>query len=763
MGNFVGKSIPRVDALEKVTGRTIFGADVKLPNMLFGKVLRSSLPHARITWMDTSRAKALRGVKAVITAQDIPHVRYGFSLKDQIVFAREKVRYVGEPLAAVAAEDEDVAQEAVSLIRVDYEELAPVYDAEEAMGDGAPIIHEELLSYELAVPQWNVIRYGNVCTEVSICRGMVDRAFDQAHLVIEDTFTTQVVHQGYIEPHALVASVDLQGNIAIWTSAQSPFGLRATLSQLLRMPLTKIRIIGTRVGGGFGGKFDPVIEHIGAFLAKASSRPIKMVMDRKEEFEASLPRHSSKIWIRSGVDEDGFLMARQAKIILDSGAYADFGPMTVSTAAGLILGLYRIPDVKAQGYCVYTNKIPCGACRAPSAPQTMFALESHTDNLAHELRMDPMEFRLKNVLQKGDLNPIGQPLNPIALKDTIKKAADPSLWSRKRERGRGIGMGCAQWFTAEFGSSACLKINEDGTITALIGSTDIGTGSDTIIAQIIAEEMDVPMENIKLTTSDTDTTPYDMGSGGSRVTYNMGSAIKKACQDAKAQLLTIASNLLEVAPEDLEIKDGWVRVRGFHEKAVPLTQVIMAGYSMMSGPIIGKGSFIRFSPRPKGDPEASKGLVIAPGIDLTCATHVVEVEVDDETGAVRLLNCTMAQDVGKALNPMGMEGQMEGGFLQGMGFALTEGYHFSDGRVLNPNFMDYKLPTSLDFPKMKDIFVEDFPSDGPYGVKGGGELPAVPVAGALANAIYDAVKVRIKELPITPEKIFMALKEKKRG
>ena len=758
----VGKRVPRVDAREKVTGEAIYAADIKLSNMLYGKILRSTHSHARIVKVDTTEALRLPGVKAVVTSKDLhSDSRYGGFLKDQQPFAVDKVRYIGEPIAAVAATAEEIADKALDLIKVQYEKLPAVFDPEEAMKADAPIIHESLDSY---VGVWNMIKKGNVCTHVKLNRGDVEKGFKEADLVFEDRFTTQIVHNVYIEPHAAVATVDHSGKITVWTSTQGVFSARSMLAEALGVPLAKIRVIAPKIGGGFGGKSsDILIEPACALLSQKTGRPVKIVMTRKEEFIASNPRHACVTMIKSGCMKNGTLVAREIKLIYDTGAMSSTGPLTVCIGVYTAAGPYRIPNVKIDGYCVYTNKINCGAMRGFGAPQATFATESHMDIMAEKIGIDPLKFRLKNGFElRGDVAPTGQVMENVGLKETLRLAARHGMWGKKIEgKNRGRGIACFQFHTGGYPSCAYVKINEDGTIGLLAEALDIGQGSDTVLCQIAAEELGVPLEDINLITGDTDATPYDLMTVADRVTYTAGNAVRIAAQDAKRQLLERAAQMLEAKVDDLELKDRMVFVKGSPGKMIPLIGLSMeAHYHNRKGPIIGKGVF--FPEDEVYDPKSVEG-----GTDISMhapnyITQVAEVEVDIRTGKVEVLKITTAQDVGFPINPLSLEGQMQGAIVQGIGYALTEGYSVEAGEVLNHSFKEYKIAGALDVPEIETLLVEEKIKEGPYGAKGAGNPPIVPTAPAIANAIYDAIGVRIKDLPITPEKVLKAIKEKGR-
>ncbi|MBI2848822.1 MAG: molybdopterin-dependent oxidoreductase [Chloroflexi bacterium] len=754
----VGKSLPRLDARGKTTGDALYGADMKLPGMLYGKILRSPFPHARILSIDTSRARRLSGVKAVITGGGVGERRYGL-LRDETVLATDKVRFVGDRIAAVAAVSVEVAEEALSLIDVQYEELSPIFDPLEAMQPEVPLIHEHLEEYAAA---WKAIKYGNVCSHTRVRRGDGEEGFRKAEIIVEETFTTPIVHQGYLEPNVAVAAMDSSGKMTIWSSTQSPFGFRAAIADILEVPLTRVRVIATAVGGGFGGKGGVPGSIMGlaacALLSRETGRPVMLSLSREEEFIAGTPRHPAIIKLRIGARWDGTLVVGEAKAIFDSGATAGWGPMAMSNCCRYLFGAYRIPHLKIDGYCVYTNKISGGACRAPGSPQASFAMESVMDILAEKLAIDALEFRLKNALVEGDASPTGQVMPNIGLRESLIRVKGD--WEKAGKGwNRGKGVACGVWHGGGVGASGCqMKLNTDGTIVVATGAVDIGQGSTTVIAQMVAEEMGVPVDDITMVTADTDATPYDLVSGASRVTFTMGKAARIAAQDAKRQIVEMAADILEAKSEDLELRDRSVHVKGSPDKRVSLAQLGALSHSRQGGPILGRGSLV--SSAPPYDPGTIEGAMSGSDQHPLFAVQVVEVEVDMETGVVRVLDLLNAQDVGFAINPQCVEGQIEGGAAQGLGYALSEGYVFDQGEVRNPNFGDYRIPSPVDIPTVRSLFVEKGAEDGPFGAKGVGEPPIVPTAAAVANAVYSAVGVRITDLPITPEKVLKALRDR---
>ncbi|HKZ50872.1 MAG TPA: xanthine dehydrogenase family protein molybdopterin-binding subunit, partial [Dehalococcoidia bacterium] len=658
------------------------------------------------------------------------------AVEDRTIIAVGKALYQGQPVVAVAAVDEETAREAMELIRVDYQVLSAVFDPEEAMRPGAPLVHEDLLSYGGESKQG---RSGNVYTRLEATGGDLARGFAESDHVFEDTFRTQMVHQGYIEPHAMTAQVDNSGRISVWTTTQAPYTIRHDLATVLEVPINRIRVVPTEVGGGFGGKLAMTYEPLAVLLAQRANRPVKLVMSREEEFIAARPRSRIVAHIKTGVKKDGTMLARESTFIYDAGA---FGGAPVFSGINFGRGPYHVPNYKLTSYGVYTNHLGSGSYRAPGAPQVTFAYESATDMIGRRLGIDPLELRLKNALEEGNLNTRNERIGPIGLKKTLISAAARADWGKPLGPNRGRGIASGEWITASGATTATIAVNEDGTISVLTGAVDI-TGSKTSLAQVAAEEMGVSMEEVTIASqNDTDATPYTAGSGGSRVTYMGGTAIRQATADAREQLFALASDTLEASPDDLELRDKKVSVKGSPEKAVTLAELAQKANSSRGGPVLGRGSVARLGPAP------------------TFSTQVAEVEVDTETGQVRVLRLVAAQDVGFAINPTSVEGQMEGGAVQGLGYALTEDVMLGEGHVRNPNLTDYRVFTALDVPVIETIMVEEASAEGPYGARGVGEPPLVPTAPAVANAVYDAVGVRITELPITSEKVLAALRAK---
>lgn len=759
----IGRSPARLDAYEKVTGRAVFAVDLKLAGMLHARVLRSPIPHGRITHIDVSKAETLPGVIAVVTGKDFPG-SFGATVQDQNFLAREKVRFVGDPVAAVAAVNLDAAEEALSLIKVEYEPLAAILDPVEAMKPGAVLIHEELSRYATA-PGIFPVAGTNICNHFKLRKGDVEKGFTESHVVLEDTYTTQMVQHAHLEPHASIAQVDPSGKILIWSNTQTPYFNRKALARALNLPLNKVRIMGTSVGGGFGGKSYLKAEPICVALAlKTKNRPVKLVYTREEEFGVAPVRHPTVIRCKTGMKRDGTWVAQETELIFDTGAYADIGPRVVRNAGFSASGPYKVPNVHIDSYCVYTNNPVGGAFRGFGIPQITWAIESHLDAMAEKLGIDSVELRLKNAVEEGSASATGQVLHSVGLKETLRQAAEKIGWGRSLGPSRGKGVACMHKSTVTPSASAAfVKLNEDASVTLLCSAVEMGQGASTALAQIAAEELGVPVDMISVVRPDTDFTPYDMASVSSRSTFFVGNAVRRAAADAREQLLDIAAEILEANPKDLELKEGKVQVRGVPEKAISITELPLgeAFYVGVKGrgrgrPVLGRGTFTVEDATPL-DRETGQGK--NPSVFWMYATQAAEVEVDPRTGRVKILRIAAAHDVGRSIHPQSIEGQVEGALVMGVGTALFEKMELEEGRVKNRSFADYKIPSALDAPEMIPIIVEEPHSRGPYGAKGLGEPALAPTAAAIANAIYAAVGVRIKDLPITPEKILEGLKK----
>lgn len=754
----IGKAVPRSDARLKATGIACYAADVRLPGRepLCGKILRSPHPHARIVSIDTSKAASLPGVHAVVTGKDATAERIGFMMRDRHVLTRDKVRFVGDPVAAVAAVDEATALEALALIHVEYDILPAVFTPEEALADGAPLIHEELSTYESQVP---IQPQGNVHNRVAFERGDVDPAFAQADVVIEGTFKTQPVHHGYIEPKACIVQADELGKINVWAAHKGPFNLRSTISTGLGTPLSQVRVSTPVVGGDFGGKSAPSIEPICALLALKAGRSVKIELDGHEELATHYVRHSGTINLKLAATREGKLLAVEGELTFNCGGYCGGLGGNAGSCSNL-QGAYNVPAVRLQGRAVFTNSLPTGAVRAPGAPQTVFAIESMMDRLARELNLDPFEIRRINAIGEGNpaLGPRGK-MGKNGLRETIDKAAEyVSQKMSDRKLHQGVGVACGLWGAGAMGplnpSKSIVKLNEDGSATLLTGMAENGAGQHVVLSQVVAEVLGLEAEEVAVVAADTEITPFDSGPGGSMGTVRVSLASKFAAEDARSQLLALAAAKLEAKVEDLEIANRQVQVKGSPDQGISLAALAKAAMDSPAGAIVGTGP----TEREHWLAEARAAGAVADNSSF--CTHAAKVEVDTETGQVTVLEYVAAQDVGRALNPVTAAGQIHGAVVNGLGYALHEELLLNQGHTLNATFADYRLPAADTTPAVHAIMVEQPSARGPYGARGIGESSVTPVAAAIANAIYDAVGVRVQSLPITPEKLLGALREK---
>ena len=763
---YVGQPVTRVDALDKVTGKAIYGVDLKLPGMLHAKVLRSTWAHARLVRVDVRRARSLPGVLAAVTGRDFPYL-HGETVRDEPFLAVDRVRYVGEPVAAVAAVDVETAEAAVDLIEVEYEPLPAVFDPVQAAGEDAPLLHPELGNYphgKIILPQAG----SNVCHRFKLRRGDVERGFQAADLIFEDTFSTQMVQHAALEPHAAIARFGPGGEVTVWSSNDAPHRTRRELAEALGLPLGKVRIATSGyMGGGFGSKGGLKAEAAAIALAsRTRGRPVRLQLDRDEVFSAVLTRVPTVTTIKTGVKRDGRITARQVTSYWDAGAYAEKTPTICRQASQAAAGPYRIPNVWIDARAVYTNKQNSGAMRGYGIPQVAWAHESQMDIIAAELGLDPTEIRLRNGLEEGDLSATGQVMYSVGLKETMGRTTAAMPWEGPAgadgavARGGGVsrGRGVAWMFKntkTPSTSSAFVRVDEDLTVTVLSSSVEIGQGNNTILAQIAAEELGVPVEAVRLAAPDTDYTPYDASTTSSRSAFHMGNAVRRAAIDAAGQIRGLAAAELHVHPEQVEVRAGKLAVSGQPEHTIDLGALLRARLRG-GGTILGRGTYT-----PEGatdiDPETGQGAM--PSIFWMYATQGVEVEVDRETGQVAVKRVVAAHDVGRALNPLTCCQQIEGGVVMGVGMALSEELRWDErGRLLNANFHDYKLPTAMDIPEIEPLLVETPHPAGPYGAKGLGEPVLSPTAPAVAGAVERATGVRIKDLPLTPEKLWRALR-----
>jgi CO/xanthine dehydrogenase Mo-binding subunit len=747
----VGQRLPRLDAPAKVTGSQIYGADFALPGMLHGRLFRSTVPHALIRGINLQAARAIPGVRAVITATDIPPTRYGPAVKDMPVLASRRVRYIGEPVVAVAATSAEIADRAVAAIEAEYEALPALFDPEQALVQAEPQLHPDWETYA-ALPVLK--RDGNVASHSRIIHGDVEAAFADCFKVYEHRFTTPVVHAGYTEPRAATARWEGDGSLTVWSNGQLPYEVQATLADILQMPISRIRVVIPGVGGGFGGKLRIGLEHYAALLARAAGRAVRMISTCEEELTTAPARQPSIVTLRTGVSRDGLLMAKQARVVLDCGAYAGSGAGTAAVALQIVAGPYRTPNLLLDGFAVYTNKLPTGSFRATAGPMGNFAVESQMDIIADDLGIDPLELRLRNVVRDGDTGPSGEPLSAVSVEECLRKAAQAIGWDQRRSRrGRGKGIACGWWMTTGGSSGVYVKLNADGTATLSSGAVELGTGALTGACQVLAEELGLPLDAIRLSAVDTEGVPYDYGAQGSRTAFSVGNAARDAAASLRQRIVAFAADRFGCAEERVSLQDGHA-IAGINRLAIAEVARLI---QLSGGGLIAHGTFI--NPAPPHDPARVRNHPLPAWNTPSFHAHAAEVTVDTETGEITVERYVVAQDVGFAINPAGIEGQIEGGVAQGLGQALSEEIVFNDGRVANPNLTDYKMPTSMDVPRIESILVECASSAGPFGAKGVGEPPCIEPLATIANAVASATCVRLTAVPITPERLLRAMRE----
>ncbi|NMH97480.1 molybdopterin cofactor-binding domain-containing protein [Pseudonocardia acidicola] len=758
MTRVVGTNARRADGDDKVRGAAVYGMDYGQTGTLQAKLLRSPVPAGRIRRLDTARAAALPGVRAIITAADVPDTTSGWILKDQPMFAREEVRYIGEPIAAVAADTLAQAEAAVAAIELEIDPLEALTDMDAALAEGARLIHPAWESYQMLAPG---PRSGNVAWESTLDRGDVDAAFAAAHLVVEDEFSTQRQHQSPIEPHAAVGRFE-GGRYVVHSPAQFPFLVRDRLAEWLGIAPSKVRVVVTTIGGGFGGKIDAMLEPFVCVLARRTGRAVRLVNTRAEELQTAGPRENAKIRIRTAVSANGEILAQEADTIADNGAYS--GEIVACAAVpGLVFGgTYRVPVARYRTRVVYTNTAPTAAFRGVNGPYAMFALEQHLDHIAAKLGMDRRELRLRNVVKAGEAIANGQVLDDAVFEEGFAKVEQIAPWAAQAPSGnprglRGKGIGAVTWLTNPGPGGATVKINEDGTAGVICAGAEIGTGAVAAgLRQIVAEELGLTPDDVIILAADTDAGTYDGGAQGSRTLFSLGNAAVQASAQVREQLLEVAANLLEANPADLELADGHVQVTGSPGAKVPLAAVAQTAL-YTAGPISATGRHI--TPPVQFDSGCLTGALFTGFATPTYHVHSAEVEVDPDTGKVTILRYVVAQDVGRAINPQQVEGQIHGGVLQGVGYALYEDLRVADGVTVDHSLENYRLPTAFEAPPI-DIALLDNPwPDGPYGAKGAGEPSLIPVAAVIASAVSDAIGKPIRSLPITPFDVLAALRE----
>lgn len=752
----VGKSVKRDDIIEKVTGEGIYVADLKPVGMLYGKMKRSEVAHARIKSIDVSKALAYPGVKSVLTYKDVPrvlhygspHPRSASCTKDQYILD-DTVRYWGEGIAAVAAISEEIADEALDLIEVEYEELPAVLTPEEAMKPGAQLVHA-------VGPGGNL-----VLDPVKVERGDPDKGFAEADLILEGEYSGGRPVPGYMEPNVCLADWDGAGKLTFWTSTQTAFMVRGILAEVLGLPLTKVRVLVDHMGGGFGAKQDCFQhEFLCALLAKATRKPVRMEFTRRETFLAGRSRHPFKLWLKQGFKNDGTLTAREMKVVFDSGAYGSHSPGVTVVGTTAATSLYRCENARLEGRAVYTNTPISGAFRGYGVVQTYYALDVQMDEAAERLGLDPVLLKQKNAVREGDLAPSGHGIVGHGLEACIEHGARLVDWEARRKTERcpdparphvrkGWGMGCEMHGSSAYPGikeqgNAIIKVNEDGSVTLLTGAAGLGTGAHTALAQIAAEELRVPFESVSVVHGDTDVVPWDIGAFASHTTYLVGSATRMAAAEARERILERAAEKLQTTAEAVDIADGRVYLRANPDQALSVAEAMGPARGIPAANIMGRGTY-------------------EPTKSYSFAAHFVEVAVDTETGLVEVTKVVPVHDVGKVIHPIAAQGQIEGGIQQGIGHTLTEDYivDTKTGRSLNAGLVDYKMPLSMDMPDISTVILEAAPDpSGPWGAKGVGEDPIIAIGPAISNAIFDAIGVRFRHYPITPEDILKGLADK---
>jgi CO/xanthine dehydrogenase Mo-binding subunit len=752
----VGVSIPRPDGPEKVTGRVQYVADIQPKGLLHAKLLRSPHAHARIVSIDTTAAKALPGVRAVLTAKDIPHLKKKAPTRAHAVLAIDRAVFMGQPVAAVAADELAIAEEALDLIKVEYQVLPASIDPLKAMLPGAPPVadagteadtSEALAHSAVAIAKSEApAKAVNISQQARLQRGDPAKGFAESDHVLEKTYRVPMVHQGYLEAHAVLAEWDRNGLLTLWASTQGSFNTRSEVADVLGVPENQIRVIPVECGGGFGGKIRALCEPITAVLAQVTKRPVRYVMTRREELQAGMPAPQVIIKLKTGVKRDGTLMALDAETVIDSGA---FSGAVLAVSAVFLGSMYKWPSFDIRGFEVLTHKPSVAAYRAPVAPQTIFAIESQMEQIARDLDLDSVEFRMRHLIQEGDPMVNGQPWQNNGAKQVLARIAEHPHWKSRKQwvtagksgKRRGVGLALGGWLGGLQPTGATVRLNPDGSLAVLTGQVDIA-GTNISLAQIAASAYGVDTDLVRITTGDTDVAPMTGLSAGSKTIYTVGAAVLQAAEDARRQTFEIAAAELEASVHDLELVDGKVTVRGMPDKGITLATIGKKGnlYMSKTPPVLGKAN-----------PAFTRQ---APGF----AAQLARLELDPDTGEVTLLDFVVVQDVGKAINPMGVEGQMQGGAVQSLGMALTEGLLFDDnGRLTNPSLLDYRKLTAADLPNLETIIVEVPAPAGPFGARGVGEPPIIPAPAAIANAIQNAIGARLTELPMSPERIAMAL------
>lgn len=754
----VGKALPRIDGEEKVTGKALYTIDIDLPGMAHGKILRSPFPHARLVKIDARKAGKIPGVIAVLTRNDLTSLNpyFGAAYKDQSIVAVDKVRYAGDPVAAVVAQNEATAEEALGLIDAEYDELPAVTGLDEALAPHPTLVHEalsaggEMYGYRYEAPE--KFSETNLCYQFNYAKGDVAEGFKKSDYIFEHTFTFPRVHHYSMEPHVTVAS--FEGNrLTLWAATQEPFALREHLAEIFSLPLNRVRVIVPYVGGGYGGKLAVKIEPLVAALSWKARRPVKVALSVEESFK-TVTRHPARFRIKTGVSRDGRLIARECEIHMDTGAYADAGPRVTQKAGYRAPGPYRIPHLKTHAYTVYTNTVPAGAFRGFGTLQVTWAYESQMDIIAEKLGMDALEFRLKNLLKKGEEYTPGDTPVDCDLRDGLLRVARALGWKEKKKKpNRGKGLSCCMkdgGGTYKL-SSAVVKMNADGSVVLLMGTVELGQGARTALSQVVAEELGLPLDRVAVAQLDTDATPYDSATNASSSTVIMGLCAQRAARDLKRQLLREAAKVLKSTSDRLNLKNG--KIHSSTGRSISFESLMSQYFGAKGGEIVGRGAY--------QDKKSKRAVLGSPTTFWEISWGGAEVEVDRDIGEVKLLKYVSLADVGKAIHPVQCRGQDEGAVMFAIGHTLFEEMVYKDGQLLNPNLIDYRVPNFRDLPEeFETILLENRNGPGPFGSKGMGEGGLLPVASAVANAVYDAVGVRLYDLPLTPEKVWRALKQR---
>ena len=770
MANYtvVGHSVYRSDANPKVNGRALHVGNIEMPGMLHVAVLRSPYAHARVRCIEKSRAEKLAGVAVVLTGAEIarmpgvdPH--FGPAFRDQPILAVDKACYIGDPVVAVAAVDRRTAEDALELIEIDYEPLPAVHDVLEAARPGSPLVHEQHKPAKAFADLAHVKegQQSNICYHFKLRTGDVDKAFAEADRIFEDTFSSPPAQHMPMEPHVSLAYIDEHGRLNIWTASQSPSYVRTEISATFGIPMNRIRVRVPYIGGGYGAKLYAKLEPLVTVLALITKKPVRYALTREEEF-LTITKHKVVTKIKTAV-KNGVITARKCEVFYDTGAYAEIGPRIGHKSGYTSAGPYRIPNVWIDSYCVYTNKVPAGAFRGFGVPQVIWAYDSQTDMIARQLGVDPLKFRLEPALGEGERFATGTPVKSFGIKEALRQAAQALEWSKPRGsqsgtklRGKGIAAGVKAVLTPSI-SGAIVILNADGSANVLSSTVEMGQGSETTMGQIVAEELGIQPERIHIVQPDTDVTPYDTITAGSRSTYHMGNAVRMAAAKIKTELCEIVASKLEVDPGDLLVRNGRVVVRGVEERGMAIGEIFLAKFGSLGTTLAAEAVCQPVAAHM--DPETGQSEKCTE-YWFPSATGA-EVEVDTETGQVKVLKLVCVGDTGTAINPRHCEQQLQGAAIMHLGLTMYEEMIFEEGQLVNGSLLDYQIAAFKDMPETVQSVVVQVPhGDGPFGAKGAGETGALTVAPAIANAIHDAAGVRIRDLPITPEKVLRALAEK---